>query len=243
MTELASSLRARSTAAAPLARTFYIFEAILMSVIVIAGFLPYYADLPRANAPRHWIVHIHGAAFTGWLGLLIAQTALVYRRDVRTHRRLGVLTAAYAAVLVVLGAAVMIVAPVEHIRAGEWTMDEAAGFLVLPIGDLLLFIGFFAAALYYRRVPATHKRLMLLASNALIFPGAARFGDPSIPMIFGLWYLPIVLAMAFDQFTTGRVHRVYYIGVAVMLLFFARVVLMTAEPWLAAGRAILEPFL
>lgn len=214
-----------------------------MSAIVLAGFWPYYAGLPAGGAPRHWVVHVHGALFTGWLAILIAQVALVYRRQVRTHRRAGAFAAAYAAVLLLAGVAVMIVAPVEHVRAGEWPVDQAAGFLVLPIGDLLLFGGFFGAALYSRRVPASHKRLILLASNALIFPGAARFGEPSVAMIFGLWFLPIALAMAFDQFTTGRIHRVYVIGAAVMLVFFARVALMTAEPWLVIGRAILQPFL
>lgn len=243
MTELATRAGTRGISVAAAARAFYVFEAVLMSAIVIAGFWPYYAGLPRANAPRHWIVHVHGALFTGWLVLLISQVALVYGRQVRMHRRLGMVAATYALALIVIGIAVMIVAPVEHVKANEWTLDQAAGFLVLPIGDLLLFGGFFAAALYYRRASATHKRLMLLASNALIFPGAARVGDPSIGMIFGLWFLPIVLAMAFDQFTTGRVHRVYFVGVLVMLVFFARVALMTAEPWLVAGRAMLRPFL
>lgn len=243
MTGLATSLRSRAAVSPAAARSFYLFEALLMSAIVLAGFWPYYAGLAGGGPARHWVMHLHGAAYTGWLVLLVTQVALVYRRQVRTHQRFGRFAAVYAIGLLLLGAAVMIVAPVLHVRAGEWPLDQAAGFLVLPIGDLLLFGGFFGAGLYYRRAPATHKRLMLLASNALIFPGAARFGDPSVGMIFGLWFLPIVLAMAFDQFTTGRIHRVYVLGIAVMLVFFARVALMTAEPWLVVGRAILAPFL
>ena len=244
MTEMAGSLGARVTTAPAFARAFYVFEAFLMSAIVLAGFWPYYAGLPAGGGtPRHWVVDLHGALFTGWLVLLMSQVVLVYRRQVRTHQRFGRYAAVYAGGLLLLGVAVMIVSTVEHVREGEWPLDRAAGFLVLPIGDLILFGGFFGAAMYYRRTPALHKRLMLLASNALIFPGAARFGDPSIGMIFGLWFLPIVLAMAFDQFTMGRIQRVYFVGVGLMLLFFARVALMTAEPWLLIGRAILRPFI
>ena len=244
MTELASRLGTRaSLAIAPALRGFYIFEAVLMSAIVLAGFWPFYADLPRPVGARPPIVYVHAAAFTAWLGLLALQTILVYRRNVRVHRRLGVFIAGYAGVLIVLGVAVGIAASAEHVRLGEWPIDQAAGFLVLPFGDVLLFGGFMVAAVYYRRKPELHKRLMLLASNALVFPGAARFGDPSVAMIFGLFVLPIVLAMAYDQFTIGRIHRVYYIGVAVMLVFFARVGLMGAEPWLRIGRGILRPFL
>jgi len=243
VSELAAPARVGAAVSPVAARSFYIFEAVLMSAIVLAGFWPYYAGLAGGGPARHWVMHLHGAAYTTWLAVLITQTALVYRRQVRTHQRFGRFAAVYAIGLLLLGGAVMIVAPVLHVRAGEWPLDQAAGFLVLPIGDLLLFGGFFAAGMYYRRAPATHKRLMLLASNALIFPGAARFGEPSVAMIFGLWFLPIVLAMAFDQFTTGRIHRVYAIGIAVMLVFFVRVALMTAEPWLVVGRAILAPFL
>lgn len=244
MTEFAPALRPRpALAGADIARAFYVFEAVLMSVIVLAGFWPFYADLPRGTVARPAVMYVHGAVFTGWLALLAAQVVLVFRRQVGTHKRLGRFGAYYAIAVLLLGSAVTIMAPVQHVKAGEWPLDQAAGFLVLPIGDMLLFGGFFAAGMIYRRVPATHKRLMLLASNALIFPGAARFGEPSVGMIFGLWFLPIVLAMAFDQFTTGRIHRVYYLGVVVMLVFFARVALMTAEPWLRIGRPIISAFL
>jgi hypothetical protein len=244
MTELALRRpRGAAGVSAPYARAFYIAEAFLMSAIVLAGFWPYYAALPGGGQPRHWILHLHGAVFTGWLVILVSQAALVYKRDLAAHRSFGRFAAFYAVIILLLGAAVSLVAPVEHVKAGRWPLDQAAGFLVLPIGDLILFGGFFGAAIAYRRTGALHKRLILLASNALVFPGAARFGEPSVPMIFGLWFLPVVLAMAFDQFTAGRIHRVYWIGVGVMLVFFARVALMTAEPWLVIGRAILQPFL
>lgn len=243
MTELATAARPRPAVARAVTRGFYLFQAALMAAIVMAGFWPFYAELPRAVGARPPIVYVHAAAFTVWLGLFAIQTALVYRRNVRLHRRLGVATAWYAVVLIALGIAVALEAPADHVRNGEWTLDAAAGFLVLPFGDVLLFGGLLGAAVYYRRQPELHKRLMLLASVALIFPGAARLAEPNIPLILVLWFLPVVLAMIFDRFTTGRVHRVYYVGAVVMLVFFARAALMTAEPWLKIGRPIVQAFL
>ena len=244
MSELAPALRPRAAlAGADLARAFYVFEAVLMSAIVLAGFWPFYAELPRPVGARLPLVYVHAAAFTAWLGLLAMQTTLVYRRNVRLHRKLGMAVAVYAAVLIVLGVWVGLAASAEHVRQGDWPMDQAAGFLVLPLGDMLLFGGFFAAGMVYRRVPATHKRLMLLASNAFIFPGAARFAEPNIPLILVIWFVPIVLAMIYDRVTAGRIHRVYWIGSTVMLVFFARAALMTAEPWLRVGRAIIGAML
>ncbi len=246
MNELAPSLPARparSASAPPLARAFYIAEVVLMSVIVLAGFWPFYADLAGGTVARLPVMYVHGAVFTGWLFLLFSQVILIYRRKVKVHQRLGRFVAAYAVLVLLMGTAVTIIAPVEHVRAGRWTLDAAAGFLVLPIGDLILFGGFFAWGMVTRRVPATHKRLMLLASNALIFPGVARLLEPAIAPMLALWFLPIVLAMAFDKVTVGRVHRVYWLGCAAMLVAFARIALIESEGWLRIGRPIVNAFL
>lgn len=243
MTQLAAPLAARPALAVQAARAFYIFEALLMTAIVLAGFWPFYRELPGGGAPRHPIMYLHGAVFTGWLALLLSQVVLVYRRDVSAHRRVGRMGAAYAVLVLLMGTAVTVIAPVEHVRAGRWTLDAAAGFLVLPIGDLILFGGFFAWGMVTRRVPATHKRLMLLASNALIFPGAARLFEPAIALILAAWFLPIILAMMFDKITLGRVHRIYWIGCAVMAVAFARVALIEAEAWLRIGRRLMAALL
>lgn len=243
MAELAASSEVRPALTAQAARGFYIFEALLMTAIVLAGFWPFYRDLPGGTVPRHPLMYLHGAVFTGWLVLLLAQVALVYRREVPAHRRLGRFGGAYAVLVLLMGVAVTVMAPVEHVRAGRWTLDAAAGFLVLPIGDLMLFSGLFAWGMATRRVPATHKRLMLLASNALVFPGAARLFEPNVGLIAGAWFLPIVLAMAFDKLTLGRVHRIYWIGCAIMAAAFARVALMESEAWLPIGRRLMTAFL
>ncbi len=244
MSELSSAQSARRPPAATnLTRAFYIAEVALMSVLVLAGFWPFYADLPGGTVARHPVMHVHGAVFTGWLFLLFSQVILIYRRKVKVHQRLGRFVAAYAVLVLLLGTAVTIIAPVEHVKAGRWTLDAAAGFLVLPIGDLLLFGGLFAAGMISRRVPMEHKRWMLLASNALIFPGVARLMEPAVAPMLALWFLPVILAMVFDRLTIGRVHRVYWIGSAAMLVAFTRVALIESEAWLRIGRPLVQAFL
>jgi hypothetical protein len=137
---------------------------------------------------------------------------------------------------------------VIHVAAvnttGTMTLDEAAGFLVLPIGDMLLFGGFFTAGIVARRDRESHRRLMLLAAAALIFPGAARFALPAGPAaILAVWLLPLLAAMAHDVWVTRRVHRLYWIGLAVLVVGFGPVGLMEAEPWLVIGRRIITALL
>lgn len=171
------------------------------------------------------------------------QTWLVFRRRVGTHQRLGRFGMVYGGAVILLGAVTAFAAPALNVSAGRMTLDQAAGFLILPIGDMLLFTGFFTAGILARRNREAHRRLMVLAAVALIFPGAARFaGDAGVIPVLAVWLLPLAAAMAHDLHTTRRVHRVYWIGAIICLVAISRVALMEAEPWLAIGRRMLTPF-
>jgi hypothetical protein len=191
---------------------------------------------------RHWIIHLHGAIFLGWMLLLLAQVSLVAMGQVRQHRRLGTVGIAYGALVLVIGLVVTFVAPLLHVRAGDWTLDAAAAFLLLPLVDMVLFAGFFGAAVAYRRRPEVHKRLILAATVALAFAAVARMSFQSPVVFLFLWLSPILAAMVFDGVTRRRVHPVHFISLTVMVPAFTRVFFMESEGWLRIGRALLAPF-
>jgi len=215
----------------------------VMMAIVLAGFWPYFSTLP-SGPEAHWIIHVHAAVFSGWMLLYLAQVWLVYRRRVAAHQALGRFGIYYGLLVLLFGVVVTVAAPVLSVQEGRSTLDEAAGFLVLPIGDLLLFGGFFTAGIAWRRQRDVHKRLMLLATVALLFAPAARFaGEGGVPAILLLWLAPVALAIAYDAWTDRRVDRTYIIGLAVFLVAVTRVSLMESEYWLPTGRAIIRMFL
>jgi hypothetical protein len=85
---------------------------------------------------------------------------------------------------------------------------------------------------------------MLLAAVALVFPGVARFAQPAgAAAILVVWLLPLLAAMAHDAWIMRPVHRLYWMGLGVMVVAFSRVALMEAEPWLAIGRRIIAAVL
>jgi hypothetical protein len=222
---------------------FHVGLAALMTAIVVLGFWPFYAGLFTGGASAHPVIYAHAAVFSGWLVLLLAQTWLVYRRRVGAHQRLGRFGMAYGGALILFGTFIAFAAPALNVSAGRMTLDQAAGFLILPIGDMLLFAGFFTAGMLARRNREAHRRLMVLAAVALIFPGAARFaGDAGVLPVLALWLAPLAAAMAHDVYTTHRVHRVYWIGAVICVAAVSRVALMDAEPWLVIGRRMLTPF-
>ena len=69
---------------------FFSAMAAVALIAVLVGFARTYflAGLFRAPLPN-MLVHIHAAAFTSWIVLLIAQISLVAARRVDLHRRLG----------------------------------------------------------------------------------------------------------------------------------------------------------
>jgi len=225
------------------ARRFYLAITLILIAMVVRGFWPsYFGPLLSGGVTRPWIIHVHGVIFVGWMALLLAQVSLVSMGRVRLHRRVGNIGMAYGALVLVIGLAVSFAAPVLHVRAGEWTLDRAAGFILLPLVDMVLFAGFFGAAIAYRKTPETHKRLILAATVALAFAAVARMAFRS-PVVFLLvWLSPLFAAMAFDVFTRRRVHPVHLVSVAVLTVAFVRIFFMESQGWLKIGRALLVPF-
>jgi hypothetical protein len=222
---------------------FYFGLTLVLMVSVLVGFWPsYYSTLLGGGVERPLVMHVHGAVFTGWMLLLLLQVGLAASGRVHAHRLAGKAGIWYGLLVFVMGSIVTIAAPVMHLRAGRWTNDFAASFLILPIGDMILFGSFFGAAMAYRHKPEIHKRLIIAATVALAFAAVARLNLPLLPF-FLLWLAPMAMAMAFDMRTLGRVHTVNAISTAVMVIAFGRVLLMETEGWRAIGRVILAPFL
>jgi hypothetical protein len=139
-----------------------------------------------------------------------------------------------------MGLVVGFAATARHVRAGEWSREQAAGFLIFPPFDMLLFGCLFGAAVWHRKRPETHKRLMVLATLALVFAAAARINQPSLLVWFGVWITPLAIALAHDWWTLGRIHRVYAIGTPVLLLSFARAFAEKSAWWAPIGRRMLD---
>ena len=242
-----TGVRVRDTTAVRMRRRsqwMYLGLTLLLMATVGAGFwVSYFGALLQGRFNAHPFMHVHAAVFTGWMILLLAQVLLVFTGRVRLHRRLGPFGAAYGVLVLITGIIVTFVAPAMHVRAGRWTLDRAAGFMLLPVGDMLLFAGFFGAAIWWRRHPETHKRLIVSATVALTFAAAARLYETSLPRLLILWLAPIALAMAFDLHARRRVHRVWVVSLVVFAAAFLRVFAMESPQWLVIGRRLLAPFL
>jgi len=229
---LGSATHVRSAPAPPVLkagrydRRFYGGMAVLLALTVFAGFaatyyLPIVTGAPKATLsgrPFTWLVHVHAVLFTSWVILFIVQTALVARRRVAVHRRLGVVGAVLAGVMVVVGTTLAVEAAAHG--AAPPGIDPLA-FLAIPMFDMVLFTMFVAAALALRRDLETHKRLMLMAYISIMvaavarLPGVLAMGPPGF---FGLTFIFVLIAGIYDLLTRRRVHKAYLWGGGIFLV-------------------------
>lgn len=144
---------------------FFSGMALLLAASVFAGFARtyYLAGIFRAPLPS-LIIHVHGAAFSVWIGLFVTQTALVTAHRVDLHRRLGVVAFIWACLMIVLG----VLAAVDALRRGAGPPGrDPRSFFLVPIGDMVIFATLIFFAFRNRRNPTVHKRLLVIATVGL----------------------------------------------------------------------------
>lgn len=236
---LASAAPRSTRLGGPHDRAFFSGMAIALALVVLVGFGPsyYWAYFGQgltttiSGGPFTPLVQVHAALFTSWVLLFVVQTALIATHRVRVHRRLGIVGGTLALGMVVAGT----LAAIAAARRGAGpTRADPLGFLAIPLTDMLLFGGFVSAALLKRRDKDAHKRLMLLAYVSLLAAAFARVPAvaslaPPAPLFASL--LPLILAMAYDRLTRGRVHRAYLWGLGAFVLSLLRVPLSGSAAW------------
>ncbi len=223
-------------------RRLYILAAIVTPLIVLAGFARTYYLKPFFGTPDlpGRIVHLHGMVMTAWVLLFITQISLVATRRTRVHQRLGIAGGVLAALVVIVGVLTALFAAARGASPGP----PALAFLIVPLGDMLIFSVLIGLALYFRRNLQVHKRLMLLAAINLLTPAIARIplsfitnGGPIA--FFGLTDLVLLGFLAYDTFKHRRLHPVFLWGsIFVIALQPLRLLLAGTSVWMNFAAAL-----
>jgi hypothetical protein len=196
---------------------FFSGMALLMLVTVFIGFARsyYLAGVFQAPLPNR-LVHIHGAVFTCWILLLITQTLLVSAGRVDIHRKLGLVGFGLACLMPVLAITAAIDSMVRHANR-----PGALAFFAVPTFDILAFAPLIFFAWKYRSNAATHKRLIILATIAILDAAVVRW-----PIHAAWWSLHpaewatdlfLIPLFAYDLFAIRKIHRATLWGSALFL--------------------------
>lgn len=184
---------------------FFSGMALLLAAAVFAGFARTYYLAGVVSAPLpSLIIHLHGAAFSVWIVLLVTQTALVSAGRVDVHRRIGIVAFFWACLMIVLG----LLAATDALARGAGPPGrDPKAFFAVPVGDMLIFatLIFFS---YRNRLNATvHKRLLIIATVGLSVAAINRWpflvrhhnGAPYS-------YVFLLMIAVYDLWTTRQVY-------------------------------------
>jgi hypothetical protein len=215
-----------ATTAAAIPRTTaprrpYVGLAVLATLIAAVGFWPaYFGPLVAGTADKTLIIHFHAAVYVGWLAIFVTQALLAATGRVASHIKLGRFAIGYGVLVIVVGLVTAFARFTVRVRAGE--VAAAQTQLFGPLLDMLVFAPLFAAAIYYRRRPEVHKRLMIVATTSLLIAAVSRMeflGSPRNQLLLHLiWVAPILLAMTHDFWQQRKIHPVYVLGLVVLVL-------------------------
>jgi hypothetical protein len=204
-------------------RNVFLVYVALIWLGILSGFGPQVAKHLKTGAPAYPpIVHVHALVFVGWLTLLTTQVLLIRSGRASLHRRLGIVGAILAAVMIVIGPATAVV--VDRLRLALPHPDP--GFLVVQMLDIVAFAGLVIPAFVWRKDPSIHKRLILLATIYISDAGFSRWQGDAMEALFGngfwgnatqLYFGSDLLVLGvglYDWITRKRLHWAYLAGVA-----------------------------
>jgi len=229
---------------------FYSIAAIIMLVIMLAGFYPFYLRgegmAGRKISPELLtLVIVHGASMTAWMALFLVQSLLIPTKKRRLHMKLGWGAVAVALVVSVSGfmVAVESVRPVPAIPF--WGMAYRQ-FLIDMLAEVALFTLFVMAGVLSRKRPKIHRAMMLLATLSILAGATVRmphlfpvFGEAGWVGIFGpIFTLGAILLLA-RSLLARTFDRWFAAGYAAMVVIYvAASKFAVSDAWGQLARAV-----
>ena len=186
-------------------------------ILTIIGFIPtYFGPIISTGKEFEMVFHIHGLFGALWLLLLLSQTFLIHSGNRAVHKKLG-----YVSVVVAIG--IFVTLQMVGLRSYELialeTGDADISFVITPFLDSLTFAALYIGAIYYRKKPQIHKRLMLLATILLLWVAWVRLRHylPPFPGAFPLFgsvlgLMPIPVIWLIEYIKTKKVHPAMLYG-------------------------------
>jgi hypothetical protein len=214
-----ATLAATSPAFAPNDDRFFLRAAIVMALVIVAGFSVQLA-MGRSTFASPPLVHAHAIVFMGWVALFLMQNIFVATGNMALHRRLGWIGAGWIVAMLVLGCLVT----AAMVRRGQVPFFfRPLHFLVFDPVSLFAFFGLTVAAIRLRRRTDWHRRLHFCGMALLLSPAFGRLLP--MPLLVPWAYESVFAAgMVFplvgiwaDLRRSGRVHPAWFWGVAAML--------------------------
>lgn len=205
-------------------RKFFSRMALFLVAVVLLGFGPSFylrgivPAYPRPNPSLPLSVLVHGALFTAWMLVFVAQTQLVANRRVEEHMKLGKASMLLALAIIPM----MYLASVWQVaRANQPPFTDPLNWTAVPLAAIPAYALMVWTGWRRRRQAQWHKRAMLGAA-ILVVMGPAVGRLPIAPPTLGGFAFQMLVGLAlfvplavWDRRSLGHVHPATWLGLAV----------------------------
>jgi hypothetical protein len=226
---------------------YYVVIAVVALGVVLGGFTLTYL-VPMTTTPSFTLrpmVHLHGIMYFAWMLLFILQPVLVRNGNTKLHKKIGVAGFILAGAMVIVGVTTAVTGARLNsptLAVGGLTPQQ---FLIVPLTDMLLFVIYLGLSVGSLKNHEAHKRLMVLATLALLPAAFGRIAtlsqieNPAIIIV--LTESLLLAAIAFDYIAKRKIHAVYKWGGALMIIVhFVRFPLGSSGLWASVSEWILR---
>jgi hypothetical protein len=211
----------------------------LFGFFVFAGFFQsFFLPLAQGTFSRPPVVHVHGAVFFAWTGLLLAQALLAGTGRLRLHRKIGSAGAWLVIPMLMLGALVAGRDTINDFKTGEG--EARLSFFYGELADLAMFGLLAGPAMLLRNRPDFHKRWVIMGSLGLLGAALGRIEQLN-GWGFYIFVGMIISVALFDLASRRHVHVATVIGGAVLLfLNLSQGPIGNSEIWLRTAHRLLQ---
>jgi cytochrome bd-type quinol oxidase subunit 2 len=215
--------------------------ALFLVAVVLLGFGPSFylrgivPSYPRPNPTLPASVLLHGALFTSWMLVFVAQTQLVTARRVDLHMKLGKASMVLALAIIPM----MYLTSVWQVaRANQPPFTDPLNWTCVPLAAIPAYAILVWTGWQRRKQAQWHKRAMLGAAILVVMgPGVGRLpiapptlGGFAFQLLVGLaLFVPLLL---WDRRNLGHIHPATWLGISVgAVSAFVPVLLMATNSW------------
>jgi hypothetical protein len=218
-------------------RRLFLLTALGFAFMTFLGFARTYYLLPViGGSPLRVVTHIHGVVMSLWVLMFAVQIYLIRSKNIRVHMRLGWVAVGLAAIIIPVGLATALMAAKYGTPAAPPEIPPL-DFMIVPMGDIVLFAAFLGLAIYHRKNAANHKRLLLLTVINFLPPSVARIPVDQLQALGPIWFfglpdLILVTVIFIDRMRTGKWNRWFVIGAALLIASHPfRLAFSSSEVW------------
>lgn len=204
---------------------FFYFSGILLITVILAFSMNILLGKYHLNSSMA-LVSVHGLSMLLWYVVLFWQSYQVRIHSIKAHQQLGLLTIVLAMAIILSGIMIAI---------SNYQGEGEALVLFGNFSSMVIFGILYALAIKFRSQSDIHKRLMMVASVAMLSPALVRIlriVEINDFVTLPVWLFYIAALPMYDYMNMKKVHKATWLATGLLLLLlFGGVPIGMSEGW------------